>query len=87
MLTVIEENIQSVARFLQLCAGQTAGGEAAVHAIRKAYQQDDTEGVLLIDASNDFNFLNREVALYSTYLVFMSTICSHSYKYLYLLIC
>ena len=40
---------------LQVCAGQTAGGEVALHVMRKAYQQDDAEGALLIDASNAFS--------------------------------
>ena len=62
VLTVIGE---SAAGSLQLCSGRTAGGEAVVHAIRKAYQQDDTEGVLLIDASNAFNSLNSSVALHN----------------------
>ena len=36
VLTVIGEDIQSAAGSLQLCAGQGDGGEAAVHAMRKA---------------------------------------------------
>ena len=44
---------------LQLCAGQDAGCEAAVHAMREIYDDEATEGILLVDASNAFNSLNR----------------------------
>ena len=66
ILSVIGSDIQQAAGSIQLCAGlpgQEAGSEAAIHAIRKAYNKDDAEGVLLIDASNAFNQLNRGVAL------------------------
>ena len=51
----------------QLCAGQIAGVEAAVHAVRASYNylHDDTEGVLLVDASNACNSLNRIVVLHN----------------------
>ena len=46
-----------------MCAGQIAGVEAAVHAVRSSFDLDDTGGVLLVDASNAFNSLNHTVAL------------------------
>ena len=57
------EDIQKVAGSQQLCAGQPAGAEAVVHAIRESFQDDDTEAVLLLDATNAFHTLNRQVAL------------------------
>ena len=47
----------------QLCAGHISGCEAGVHAMTDTQVDDQTEAVLLIDASNDFNFLNREAAM------------------------
>ena len=41
--------------YYQLCAGQDAGNEAAVHAMRAIYDDPSTEAVLLVDASNAFN--------------------------------
>ena len=52
-----------VAGPLQLCAGQPAGVEAAIHAVRSWYEEEATEGILLVDASNAFNSLNRQSAL------------------------
>ena len=46
-----------------MCGGQISGIEAAVHAVRSAFELETTEGVLLMDASNAFNNLNCEVAL------------------------
>ena len=49
----------------QLCASQVAGVEAAVHAVRASFLWDDTEAILLVDANNAFNLLNRIVALHN----------------------
>ena len=48
---------------LQLCAGQIVGTEAAVHAVHSSFGSDDCEALLLVDASNAFNALNRQTAL------------------------
>ena len=45
---------------MQICAGQIAGVEAAIHFMREAFSSEDCEAVLLVDASNAFNSLNRE---------------------------
>ena len=60
-----QTDLQDAAGPLQLCAGQIAGIEAAVHAMKTALEDDDTEAVLLVDASNAFNSLNRRVALHN----------------------
>ena len=48
---------------LQVCAGQEAGTEAAVHLLNLLYNEENTDAVLLVDARNAFNSLNREVFL------------------------
>ena len=50
---------------LQVCAGQKSGSEAAIHAMRTIFNADETDAVLLIDASNAFNALNRATALHN----------------------
>ena len=61
--TVLRDEIQEAAGPLQVCAGQIAGCEAAKAAMRRIHESQDTEAVILADASNAFNSLNREVAL------------------------
>ena len=63
VLSVIGGEIQEAAGSIQLCSGQTSGIEAAVHAMKQAYEDEAVEAVLLVDAKNAFNCLNREAAL------------------------
>ena len=65
ILHVIRDDIQEVTGSIQLCAGQTAGIEAAIQATRLRFSSEETEGVLLVDASNAFNSLNRQAALHN----------------------
>ena len=60
---VSRNDIRAAAGPLQLCAGQPAGSEAAVHALAKVFSSLDAEAVVLVDASNAFNSLNRQQAL------------------------
>ncbi len=64
-LSVTRSDILDSAGSTQLCAGQTAGAESAVHAVRQCFQQEGTEAVLLVDASNAFNSHNRNAALHN----------------------
>jgi len=43
----------------QICAGQPSGCEAAAHWMRKLLPKEETEMILLVDASNAFNAANR----------------------------
>ncbi|ETW95667.1 MAG: hypothetical protein ETSY2_47825 [Candidatus Entotheonella gemina] len=63
VLFIAASDIQNAAGCLQLCGGQMSGIEAAVHATRSAFESDDVEAVLLVDATNAFNHINRQVAL------------------------
>ena len=63
IVATIGDDIQEAAGALQVCAGQQAGCEAAVHAMREISEDRNTDAILLVDASNAFNTLNRKVAL------------------------
>ena len=65
VLLITRADLQEAVGPLQLCAGQTAGTEAAIHALRASFQQEETEAVLLVDATNAFNALNRESVLHN----------------------
>ncbi len=63
VMTVLQKDIMHAAGVTQVCAGHPAGCEAAIHALRNVFTALDTEAVLLVDADNAFNRLNRAVAL------------------------
>ena len=61
----IRSHIMMAAGPLQLCAGQMAGVEAAIHSVRELFVCEDCDAILMVDASNAFNSLNRVVALHN----------------------
>ena len=63
ILFVIKSDIQEMTDSSQLCANQIAGMEAAVHSMRSIFDEKETEAILLLDASNAFNCLNRKYSL------------------------
>ena len=58
----LKKEINGAASPLQVCAGRSAGSEAAIHAMSQTFVEEGTNGILLIDASNVFNQMNRSVA-------------------------
>lgn len=54
---------------LQLFAGQKFGNEAVIHAMNALFEADDIDVVLLVDASNAFNSLNRAAPLHNVRLL------------------
>ena len=65
----IREDIVSAVGSLQVCAGQEAGCKSLVHAM-------DEIAVLLVDASNAFNTINRNAFLHN-----ITTICPPLARY------
>ena len=57
-LLAVGQYVREVTGALQLCAGQSAGIEAAIHTMRDIFMDDECEGILLVDARNAFNNLN-----------------------------
>ena len=60
---VVKKDVMLSAGPLQACSGIPSGGEAVIHAVRETFERAGMEGVWLVDASNAFNSLNKNVAL------------------------
>lgn len=82
VLRIVQQDVVEAAGCVQLCAGQEAGSEAAVHAIRDFHSTPDSEGILLVDATNAFNSLNRQAALMNMYHLCpsLATILTNTYR-------
>ena len=57
--------IQVAAGPLQVWTGLKIGSEAAVHYMRKQFEIEFAEVVILVDASNAFNSVNRQALLHN----------------------
>jgi hypothetical protein len=65
VMAVTGAKVQEAVGSLQLCAGHPVGVEAAIHAMRGFLDDDSSDGILLIDADNAFNRVNRAAALWN----------------------
>ena len=59
----VSADLKHLGSNIQLCLGQKCGIEHAVHTLREEFDADESCSILLIDASNAFNLLNRKLAL------------------------
>ena len=77
ILYIIGNDIQA-AGALQTCVGQNVG---TVHAMKNLFQKEDIEAVLLVDADNAFNRINRQAALHNINILCpsFSTILHNTY--------
>ena len=55
LITSIRNEIIESVGSLQVCAGHDAGCESLIHAMQAMYQDETTEDVIVVDASNAFN--------------------------------
>ena len=61
----LNEEIQEAGGALQVSTGLKGGAEAAIHGMKNIFELECTEAVILVDAENAFNKLNRQVALHN----------------------
>ena len=62
---LLKDDMQGATESLQTTTGLKAGAEAATNAMQTIFKDPLTELVILVDESNAFNSLNREVALHN----------------------
>ncbi len=82
LLSVLKNDIVEAAGASQVCAGHPSGCDAAIHALRQVFDSVGSDAVLLVDADNAFNRLNRAVALHNIRYVCppISTILTNIYR-------
>ena len=56
-------DLQDCAGSQQLCVGQDGGVEANIHGLKAIFEEEETHGVIQVDARNAFNTINRKVLL------------------------
>ena len=62
----LNDEIQTAAGPLQVSTGLKGGAEAAIHSMKKIFHEENTDAIILVDAANAFNRLNRLVALHNS---------------------
>lgn len=79
VLSTFKDDILKAAGSMQLCAGQESG---CVHVMQKLFSSPEVEAVLLVDATNAFNSINRQTALCNIQHIcpLISTILINTYR-------
>ena len=79
---VTKQDIIEASGPLQVCAGLKSGAEAAIYAMHGIFDADDADAVLLIDASNAINSLNRASALHNVAVLCptLATYATNTYR-------
>ena len=57
--------MQEAAGSMQVCSGLKGGAEAAIHSMKELFGMEENDAVILVEASNAFNCLNRKVTLHN----------------------
>ena len=78
----LHSEIQEAAGPLQVSTGLKGGAEAAIHSMKKIFELEGTDAVILVDAANAFNRLNKAVALHNIQYICppFSTILINTYR-------
>ena len=59
----VENDMKLLGKNQQVCLGQNCGIEHAIRSLRKQFETPGIHCILLIDANNDFDSLNKDLAL------------------------
>ena len=81
-MTIARLDVVISVGYRQVCAGLEGGCKAAVHAMRNIFSHEDTEGILLVEAANVFNNLNRKAAVHNMNFIWpaLAIILTKSYQ-------
>ena len=63
IVSILKEDVIKCTGTLQVCAGQKASLKAAIHSMSMMYEDENTDAILLVDASNVFNSLNSHFCI------------------------
>ena len=74
IVSVLEDDVIKCTGTFQVCAGQEAGIEAAIYSMNMMYEDENINVILLVDAINAFNSLNRQSFLHKLFMSFNSNI-------------
>lgn len=79
---VMKNDIQQAGGPLQVSTGLKSGAEAAIHFVREQFDLEASEAVVMVDASNAFNSLNRLVMLHNIQIICpeISTVTINMYR-------
>ena len=77
VVRAITDEVQEAVGPLQTCTGLKSGIEATVHATKRVWDDPNTEAVLLVDADNAFNRINRRLGVH-----IIREICPPFHRYL-----
>ena len=83
VLPAIQEDTTASVGLLQVHAGHHAGYEAPLHAMHSIFDEENTDAVLLIEAGNAFNTLNRKVILHNILIICPAISTYYNFQLLY----
>ena len=66
---LLKPELQEGSGDLQMCVGQEGGCEAGVHSMHTIFEEENTHGIIQVDANNAFNTINRQVFLHNIQIV------------------
>ena len=61
----LNSEMQQASGPLQVSTGLKGGAESAIHSMKKIFDDEATDAIILVDAANAFNRLNMDVALHN----------------------
>ena len=79
---LLRKDIQQAGGPRQTATGLQGGEKAAIHSMKLMFTKESIDGVILVDASNLFNLLNRKAALHNIQIICpeFSTVFVNTYR-------